>query len=126
MPDYEPDRFKEYNHEGKIIIVDTWKLPTDKDRVAFFPFNDKKLFPDTYAFLFFEHVILVALARVIWMNETEFVGPTIVYFTIQAVDLFFFVLSYGEPFRSIPITWNISKAVIFLFAIMMHNVHGKG
>lgn len=125
MPDYGPDRFKNYEHEGKIIRVDTWELPEDKDKVSFFPFNDKKLFPDTYCFLLFEHVILVLLAVVIWQLETEFTGPVVVYLAIQSIDLLFFVLSYGEPFRSIPITWNISKTLIFLFAIMTHNIHGK-
>lgn len=126
MPDYGPDRYKEYNHEGKIIIVDTWKLPEDKDKFSFFPFSKVKLFPDTYAFLFFEHVILVLLSLVIWQNETRYVVPVIVYFAIQSVDLMFFVLSYGEPFKSIPITWNISKTMIFLFSIMTQNINGKG
>jgi hypothetical protein len=125
MPDYGPDRFKQYDYNGKIITIDTWRLPEDKDKISFFPFNSKKLFPDTYAYLFFEHLILVILAYVIWQNEPYFMGPAIVYFVIQSVDLIFFVLSYGEPFRSIPITWNMGKTLIFLFTIMAHNINGK-
>jgi hypothetical protein len=126
VPDTGPDRFNAYKcpHCSEVIQVDTWELPEDSQRVEFFPFSDKKLFIDTYVFLLCVHLIHVGMSVVILKNEIElqrigmgFVAAAGIFLAIHAVDTIFYLLSYGEPFKQIKLTWNITKICIFAYAI---------
>lgn len=119
IPDTGPDRFKKYEHEGKIITIDTHKLPDDSEKIAFFPFSSKKLFKDTYVFLLFVHVIELFLSIVIVILEKEYKSCAQVYLTLVGADLLFYVLSYGEPLRDYNLTWNVIKIGGFILSIAL-------
>jgi hypothetical protein len=125
-PDVGPDRYKPYKcpHCSHEIKVDTWTFPDDSERIDFFPLADKTLFPDTYIFLGGVHVIHVLMALGMVMAERElsiyqkaYVLSATVFLWIHAVDTVFYFLSYGEPFNSIKMTWNIAKIIIFAYAV---------
>jgi hypothetical protein len=121
VPDYTPDRYKNYyvKELDKTIIVDTYLLPEDKGKMKFFILKpDVKLFPDTYAFLFSFHLITLTMAVSILSGERDHVPAIVVYVAMEVVDLIFFITAYGEPFDNITLKWNVSKIVIFYLAIV--------
>ena len=121
VPDYGPDRYKEYyvKELGKAITIDTYLLPEDKHRFAFFPLKPEvKLFPDTYVFLLSFHLITLAMTIAILEGEKEHVPAIVVYLAMEITDLIFFFTAYGEPFENITLKWNITKIIIFLLAII--------
>jgi hypothetical protein len=120
VPDYGPDRYKEYyvGELGKNIMIDTYLLPTDAGRIAFFPLKpDVKLFPDTYIFLLGFHLITFFLSLALYEAEQDYKWVVAVYVVMELIDLFFYVIAYGDPFENITLTWNITKISIFLLAI---------
>lgn len=125
VPDTGPDRYKMYQCPEckKMVEVDTYLLPQDSELIAFFPLNPgRKLFSDTYVFLLFVNVVVVLLAVVILIGETEYVNAMRIYLIIACVDLLFYLLSYGDPFDEIIITWNFCKLLIF--GLTVRKAHG--
>lgn len=121
VPDYGPDRYKRYyvNELGKEIIIDTYYLPDDQHKVAFFPLKPgMRLFPDTYVHLLSFHLITFFMSIAIFMGERDHVPAVLIYILLEVIDLAFFVLTYGEPFENITLRWNIVKIIIFGLAIL--------
>lgn len=97
-----------------MIRIDTYLLPEDSKLIAFFPLNkERKLFSDTYVFLLFMNAANVVLGVVALLGEKEYKKEVWIYVIIVCMDLLFFLLSYGDPFDRIIITWNIGKLLIF-------------
>lgn len=116
VPDTGPDRYKMYQCPEckKMIRIDTYLLPEDSKLIAFFPLNkERKLFSDTYVFLLFMNAANVVLGVVALLGEKEYKKEVWIYVIIVCMDLLFFLLSYGDPFDRIIITWNIGKLLIF-------------
>ena len=88
-----------------------------------FPFSDMKLNADTYVYFLFEHVILIILAWIIWdITKDKIVS---IYLVIQIIDLFDYILNYGEPwFDTSIVTYNTIKVCIFGVAIL-YEKYGK-
>lgn len=127
LPDYGPDRYQEYKcpHCNKLIRVDTWQFPEDPEKVDFFLFDDRKLYPDTWVFLLSVHGINLLMSIIIYRQESTYKQCATVYVLIHVVDSLFFFVSYGDPFKGIKLTWNISKLLIFGYAIKRETTTGR-
>lgn len=118
IPNVKIERYKPYNYEGKVIMIDTWALPVDEGFIDWFPFSDQKLSLETHLFFLFEHLILVLLAITLYMGATQYRTAFFVYVIIQALDTLIYLLAYGNfGFTDIPVTWNSLKLFVFLLAI---------
>jgi hypothetical protein len=118
VPDSGPDRYQPYTcPHGETFLVDTWAFPEDPERIDFFLFDDKTLYLDTWVWIMGGHLINLLMAVVIYRLEKVFTKCSTIYLAIHVVDLMFFVISYGDPFKGIKLTWNIMKIFIFGYAI---------
>lgn len=81
-----------------------------------FPFSNMVLNADTYVYFLFEHVILIILSWIIYDHTKDKI--VLLYFAIQIVDTFDYILNYGEPWFGSVLTWNTIKVGIFGVAIL--------
>lgn len=82
-----------------------------------FAFSDMVLNADTYVYFLFEHIILIILSWIIYDATKDKI--VLLYFLIQVIDTFDYILTYGEPwFDSSILTWNTIKVGIFGVAIL--------
>lgn len=121
MVPYEPpERYKEYTHNGEVIIIDTWALPPDTNKVDLFPYADVKVTPEWYAFYACKHLILITFALFIFKESDKYKVALLCFLLIHIVGLIDFGLAYGLPwfdFRGYPIGFNLIKICIFMLAI---------
>ena len=107
-----------------LLLLFTLSLSTvfiftpDTEPKDYFLFSDQELTLETHLFFLFEHIILVVLGVVIFL-ETQYKTAAMVYVFLQVIDTLIYVLAYGHfSFMSTPITWNFIKIIIFSLAII--------
>lgn len=78
-----------------------------------FPYSQMILTPETWFYFFFEHVIVLILAVVIYLSSEKYKVALMTFVIISLVDTVDYCLTYGEPWWSGPPTWNHIKVFLF-------------
>lgn len=78
-----------------------------------FPFSDQTLTVETYLYFLFEHLTVLILAIVIFSMATQYQYAYKIFVIIQVIDTVDYVLTYGEPWNFLPVSWNVIKVFIF-------------
>jgi hypothetical protein len=79
--------------------------------------NSIRLKYDTWAWFLGEHINMVIFAVIIILPGRVKLVCGSVFLLIHIVDLASFILVYDDPFKSITLTWNVSKVIIFGFSM---------
>lgn len=87
-----------------------------------FLFDDIRIRVDTYTWMLCEHVVIVALAVVILMQETRYKLSVSIFLLLQLADTVGWVLSYDDPLIETGFTFNELKIVLFIFAIIIESL----
>ena len=94
-------------------------IPVTEPR-AFFPFSEVRISMDTWFYFLFEKIIVLILAVVI-LNDTPVYRMALwIFVCIQVVEVFDYLLFYGEPWSPYIPSWNILKVVIFGLCIAVY------
>lgn len=120
VPYEPPERYKEYTHNGEVIIIDTWALPPDTNKVDFFPYSDVKVTPEWYAHYMSRHLVLIVFALFIYKESDKYKTALLWFLLIHIAGLIDFCLTYGFVWFTIngyEIGFNLIKIVIFMLAI---------
>lgn len=93
--------------------------------VGFILNDEVKLQIDTYVWLLCDKIVVVGIVYVLYLVEPRYRQSLAVFLAIQIVDTVCWILNYIDPFQ--PVTFNILKIVIFLYAISNEKraPHGK-
>lgn len=83
--------------------------------VGFILNDEVKLQIDTYVWLLCDKIVVVGIVYVLYLVEPRYRQSLAVFLAIQIVDTVCWILNYIDPFQ--PVTFNILKIVIFLYAI---------
>lgn len=83
-----------------------------------FPFSDVILSLDTWVWMFSEHLVIVGLSVVLFLQERVYRKAIAVFLGLQLVDTIGWLLFYDDPLKDWPFTFNEVKIVIFLLAIV--------
>lgn len=94
-------------------------------QIGFF-FNRLTLAADTWVWFLFEHINMIIFVLIMILPGPIRKIPGVVFLGIYVIDLVSFLMVYDDMFKNLPITWNISKILIFLTAIYVANINGKG
>lgn len=103
-----------------ILTIGTlWIHVPHKGEIGFLLNPKVHLSYNQYVWLFSEHLILLALAVIIWDESREYKDLMLVFVFIQVMDMIGFILSYDDPLKDYVLTFNILKLLIFLLAIVI-------
>lgn len=89
-----------------------------KGEIGFLLNPEVKLSYNQYFWFIGQNLILITLAAVINDQEKEYRISTRWFIRLVIADFVIWVLSYDDPLKHYFITWNISKTVIFVLAIV--------
>lgn len=105
FPDNNPDTFPYFCNEG----------------IGLFCLSNVELYPDTYWYFLFEHLILVLIAFYIFTESEKTRTALFIFLIIHVIDTGDYLLAYGQTWFMVgvyPIDWNVLKAIIFTIAII--------
>lgn len=105
FPDNNPDTYAYFCNDG----------------VGFLCLSNVELYPDTYWYFMFEHIILILFCFYIFSEATKFHNALLIFLIIHIVDLLDYILAYGQTWFMLgvyPIDWNVFKAIAFTLAII--------
>lgn len=83
-----------------------------------FAFNEIRIRVDTWIWMLGEHLVIVGLAVVIFLQEREYVKPMAVFVGLQVIDTIGWLLFYDDPLKDWPFSFNQLKIGIFLLAVL--------
>lgn len=105
-------------------IIEEPKVATfpdnDPGTINYFPFSDYELYPGTFWYFTFEHVIVILYAAYIFITGTQFKTALKIFLAIEIVSLLDYLLFYSEIWfyaETFPVSWNVLKVAFFLLAI---------
>ena len=105
FPDDNPDTYPYFCNDG----------------IGFLCMSNVELYPDTYWYFLFEHLILVLVAYYIWSEFEKTQTALFIFLIIHVIDTGDYLLAYGQTWFMVgvyPIDWNVLKAIIFTIAII--------
>lgn len=82
-----------------------------------FTFNEIRVRVDIWIWMLCEHLVIVGLAVVVFLQEQRYRKATSVFLGLQLVDTVGFVLTYEDPLKYLPFTFNEVKILIFAITI---------
>lgn len=97
------------------LFVD-WFIPNET--LIGFPFDEIEIRADTYVWMLCEHLVIVGLAVVLFIQEKEYKRPIAVFLGLQVIDTIGWLLFYDDPLKDWPFTFNQLKIGIFLLAVL--------
>lgn len=100
------------------LSCSTFFLFVSKEGEIGFLFSDIVLKPDTYVWMLCEHLVIVGLAVVIFLQEREYKKPMAVFLGLQVIDTISWLLFYDDPLKDWPFTFNQLKIGIFLLVVV--------
>lgn len=91
-----------------------------------FIFDDTRIRVDTYVWMLCEHVVIIALAVVLLLQETRYRFSVSCFLLLQIADTVGWVLSYDDPLQQTGFRFNELKIVLFIFAIITESLWKTG
>jgi hypothetical protein len=83
-----------------------------------FLFNEIEIRADTYVWMLFEHLVIVGLSVVLFLQERKYVRAVAVFLGLQVIDTIGWILFYEDPLKDWPFSFNQLKIGIFLLAVI--------
>lgn len=83
-----------------------------------FWFNEIRVRVDIWIWMLCEHLVIVGLSVVIFLQERLYLKPMAVLLGLQVIDTIGWLLFYDDPLKNWPITFNQLKIGIFLLAVV--------
>lgn len=96
-------------------------LPEIGSQIDFFLFSDVKLTGTQYIYFLCEKAVLIVLAFIIANEATEYRQAIWCFFWLFVLDLVDYLLCYNQVwffYKSIPISMNVFKSVVFGIVIL--------
>lgn len=100
------------------LSCSTFFLFVPKEGEIGFLFSDIVLTPDQYVWMLCEHLVIVGLALVVFLQEQKYKKAMAVFLGLQVADTVGWVLTYDDPMKGLPLTFNEVKIILFLFVIV--------
>lgn len=95
---------------SSLVLSVLFKLwPDYSPALITFPFSEKTLNTQSWVYYFMEHIIAIAVAGVILINDHTPRWLLVLFFILMVVDLLHFILFYRDE----GIGFNLIKVIIF-------------
>lgn len=100
------------------LSLSTFFLFVSSEVKVGFLLSDVVLSLDTFVWMLCEHLVIVGLALVVYLQEQRYKKAVVVFLGLQLIDTFGWLLAYDDILKDLPFTFNELKIVIFFVAIV--------
>lgn len=83
-----------------------------------FAFNEIRIRVDTWIWMLCEHLVIVGLSVVLFLQERVYRKAMAVFLGLQLIDTIGWLLFYDDPLKDWPFTFNELKIGIFLLVVI--------
>jgi len=105
-----------------VILPEKYRGESGNNYSLGFLFDEIRVRVDTYTWMLCEHLVIVALAVVILLQETKYRFSVTVFLFLQIADTVGWMLFYDDPLADFYIRFNQLKIVLFFLAIIIEQL----
>lgn len=83
-----------------------------------FAFSEVELTLDTWVWMLSEHLVIVGLSVVLFLQERVYRKAIAVFLGLQGIDTIGWILFYEDPLKGWPVSFNQLKILVFSLGII--------